>query len=447
MKVFLSISCIFNFLGVQIDKKITSRITLWLGKTDQTRYNVKFYQILSSGMKYLIIIANGLTDDPIAEKNNLTPLQIAETPNLDRLATEGRCGSTLTIPEGLLPGNDVSFLSLLGYDPIKYKAGAASFDILSAGISLEPGEIPLCCDFVSLQSGHNDMVMKDYTGGQLSKNDSEDLLKALQDQVFDAKVRFHSLGSYHNVATIQELSISERLTPPDELIGEGIRDHMPAGKEAKALVFVLNQAQIILHNHPLGKKLKETEKDPVNSVWFWGNGPLPKLPPFEEKYTFDASVVSASSLFQGMAKAAGMDFISKGTGFMDTDYQAKAETALEELKTKDVVYLQVSAPERASMQGSVDDKILAIEDFDKKVLGPIMEALAENKELTALLTVNHFCSANQMRFGRDPVPFAVYPSRSGPDAIETFDEQILSSETLQFESGPSLISALFKGEL
>ncbi len=398
-------------------------------------------------MKYLIIIANGLTDDPIAEKNNLTPLQIAETPNLDRLTFEGRCGSTRTIPEGLLPGNDISFLSLLGYDPLKYKAGAAFFDILSAGISLEPGEIPLCCDFVSLQSGHNDMVMKDYTGGQLSKEDSEDLLKTLQEQVFDAKVRFHSLGGYHNIATIQGLSLSERLNPPDELIGEGIRDYMPTGKDSKALVFILNQAQIILHNHPLGKKHKEEGKDPINSVWFWGNGPIPKIPPFEEKYTFNASAVSASSLFQGMAKAAGMDFISKGTGFMDTDYEAKAETALQELKTKDVVYLQISAPERASMQGSADDKILAIEDFDKKTLEPIIKTLENNKELTVLLTVNHFCSANKMKFGRDPVPFVVYPSRSGRDTIETFDEQILSSETLQFDSGPSLIAALFKGDM
>ncbi len=398
-------------------------------------------------MKYLIIIANGLTDDPIAEKNNLTPLQIAETPNLDRLATEGRCGSTITIPEGLIPGNDISFLSLLGYDPVKYKAGAAAFDALSANVSLEPGEIPLCCDFVSLQSGHNDMVMKDYTGGQLSKEDSESLVEALQDQVFDAKVRFHSLGSYHNLATIQGLSLSERLNPPDELIGEGIRDYMPGGKEAKGLIFVLNQAQIILHNHPLSKKLKENNKDPVNSVWFWGNGPTPQLPPFEEKYTFKGSVVSSSSLFQGMAKAAGMDFISQGTGFMDTDYQAKTEATFEELKTKDVVYLQISAPERASMQGSIDDKILAIEDFDKKALGPILEKLDENKELTALLTVNHFCSANKMKFGRDPVPFAVYPSRSGSDTVEAFDEQILSSKTLQFESGPNLIAALFKGEL
>ncbi len=398
-------------------------------------------------MKYLIIIANGLTDDPIAEKNNLTPLQIAETPNLDRLAYEGRCGSVQTIPEGLMPGNDISLLSLLGYDPIKYKAGAAAFDVLSSGISLEPDETPLCCDFISLQSGHNDMVMKDYTGGQLSNSDAQDLLSSLQEQIFDAKVRFHSLGGYHNLATIKGISLEERLTPPDELIGEGIRDYMPAGKETKGLVFLLNQAQIILHNHPLGKKHKENGQDPVNSVWFWGNGDVPTLPPFEDKFTFKGSVISALSLFHGMAKAAKMESILIGTGFMDTDYQAKADATIEELKTKDVVYLQISAPERPSMQGAVDDKILAIEDFDKRTLGVLMETLWGKEDLTILLTVNHFCSANKMKFGRDLVPFAVYPSRFGADSIETFDEQILSSETLQFQSGSNLISALFKGEL
>ena len=398
-------------------------------------------------MKYLIIIANGLTDNPIAEKNNLTPLQIAKTPNLNRLAFEGSCGSTTTVPSELPPGNDISFLSLLGYDPIKFKAGAAFFDILSAGISLEAGEIPLCCDFVSLQSSHNDMVMKDYTSGQISKKDSENLLKALQEQIFDVKVRFHSLGGYHNLATIQGISISERLNPPDELIGEGFRDFMPTGKDAKDLVFILNQAQIILHNHPLNKELKEAGKDPVNSIWFWGNGPAPKLPSFKEKYALNASVVSASSLFQGMAKAAGMDFITKGSGFMDTDYYAKTESALDQLKIKDVVFLQISAPERASMQGSIDDKILAIEDFDKKTLEPIIKSLDNNKDLTVLLTVNHFTSGNKMKFGRDPVPFVVYPSRSGPDSIKAFDEQILSSGTFQFESGFNLMSSLFNGEL
>ena len=400
-------------------------------------------------MKYLVIIGNGLTDQPIAYKNNQTILQLAETPHMDHLAQMGQTGSVHTIPETLTPGNDVSFLSLLGFDPLKYQAGAAEFEAIALGVKPQMGRIALCCDLVILQSSHTDMVMKDYTANQLSGSDAKELLKTLQEKIVEVEVSFHFGKSYHNLMTIKSAPLPERLLPPDDLIGEGVRERMPSGPFTKQLVMVMNQAQIILHNHPLNQARRNEGKDAVNSVWFWGNGTKPSLPSFGQKYLFNAGVVTASSLFQGMAINAGMEVIPvKGaTGFMNSDYSAKVSAALNALDELDLVYLQVTAPERPSMHGLVEDKILAVEDFDREVMGPILERIAKRNDVKMLLVVNHMCSANLMRFSRDAVPFAAYPAVSGADSIQKFDEEIVTAASKHFANGPDLMSTWFRGEL
>lgn len=400
-------------------------------------------------MKYLVVIGNGLTDQPIAEKDNKTILQLADIPNLDRLAKEGRTGSVQTIPQNCCPGNDVSFLSLLGYDPEKYHAGPAEFVAVGLGVSLNEDEIPLCCDFISLQASHNDMVMKDYTAGQLSGEDARILLDALQTQTVDSQVTFHPGKGYHNLMVLKSPPFPNRLAPPDELIGEGIRQHMPAGKSTKVLVSIINQAQIILHNHSFNKKRREEGQDPVNSIWLWGNGARPSLPSFTGKYRLNGSIITASLLLQGMGKSAGLKVVpvEGATGFMDTNYQGKVAAALKELEKQDVVYLQISAPERVSLQGLVDDKITAVEDFDQRVVGKLLEAIEGRKDVKILLAVNQMCSANLMKFTRDPVPFVIYPARKGSDSIQQFDEEIVRSGSEHFQTGPALMDALFKEEL
>ena len=195
-------------------------------------------------MKYLVVITNGLTDRPIAEKDNKTPLQLAETPNLDQMAREGLSGSVQTIPENQHIGNDVSYLSLLGYDPGKYAIGPAYFDALAMGLNLNDREIPLCCDFITLQASHNDMVMKDYTADHLSCEEAKIYLKALQDQISGCMVTFHPGRGYHNLMVIEGKPFSKRLIPPNELIGEGIRKFMPEGDQFKSLIYVISIALI-----------------------------------------------------------------------------------------------------------------------------------------------------------------------------------------------------------
>jgi 2,3-bisphosphoglycerate-independent phosphoglycerate mutase len=402
-------------------------------------------------MKNLVIICNGLTDEPIAEKDNRTPLQLSEIPQLDRIAAEGRCGSVRTIPEGAPSGAEVSFPALLGYEPESLRAGAAQWVARALDLEIGEGEIPLCCDFISLQSSHNDMVMKDYTAGQLAGEDAKVLLKALQDQIVDEEIQFHYGNGYHNLMVIRHAPFPGRLHPPNELIGEGIRQYMPQDQESRDLVYLMNQAQIILHNHPFNKKRKQAGEDSVNSVWFWGNGPEESkpVPSFFSRFEKKAAIITPSLMMRGLAKTLEINWIpvEGATGFVDTDYRAKAAAALEALKKNDVVFLHVAGAETVSLQGNIDDKVQAIEDFDRELLDPILEAMETDKDMRLLLVESHMSSVNLMKYKNDPVPFVVYPSAQSPDHIEKFDEEIVTSGSEHLKQGPALLEAFLKGIL
>ena len=395
-------------------------------------------------MKYLVVIANGLTDRPIAEKENKTPLQIADTPNLDRMVQEGYSGSVQTIPENCKAGNEISYLSLLGYDPEKHDIGPAYFDTLAIGLNLKEGEIPLCCNFVTLQASHNDMVMKDYTADHLSSEESINYLNALQTQISDFGVTFYPGVGPHNIMVMNSKPFTIRLTSPNELIGEGIRKFMPVDAEFKDLIYIINQAQIILHNHPVNKKRKLESLDSANSIWLWGNGKNGTLPSFEKKYGKSGSLISASLLFQGMAKSADMRVVKVegASGFAETNYENKVKAAIQELESQEIVYLNVAGIEDISLKGNIDDKIITIEDIDSKVIGPLLKETFSNNEIKMMVVVNHMNSAVDVKYGKDRVPF-VMSGKNDTNLVNNFDENLLNVGNNHFKSGSDLMSMFF----
>ena len=395
-------------------------------------------------MKYLVVIANGLTDRPIAEKENKTPLQLADTPNLDRMVQEGCSGSVQTIPENCKAGNEISYLSLLGYDPEKHDIGPAYFDTLAIGLNLKEGEIPLCCNFVTLQASHNDMVMKDYTADHLSSEESINYLNALQTQISDFGVTFYPGVGPHNIMVMNSKPFTKRLTSPNELIGEGIRKFMPADAEFKDLIYIINQAQIILHNHPVNKKRKLESLDSANSIWLWGNGNNGTLPSFEKKYGKSGSLISASLLFQGMAKSAEMRVVKVegASGFAETNFENKVKAAIHELESQEIVYLNVAGIEDISLKGNIDDKIITIEDIDSKVIGPLLKETFSNKEVKMMVVVNHMNSAVDVKYGKDRVPF-VMSGKNDINLVSNFDENLLNVGNNHFKSGSDLMSMFF----
>ena len=395
-------------------------------------------------MKYLVVIANGLTDRPIAEKENKTPLQIADTPNLDRMVQEGYSGSVQTIPENCKAGNEISYLSLLGYDPEKHDIGPAYFDTLAIGLNLKEGEIPLCCNFVTLQASHNDMVMKDYTADHLSSEESINYLNALQTQISDFGVTFYPGVGPHNIMVMNSKPFTIRLTSPNELIGEGIRKFMPVDAEFKDLIYIINQAQIILHNHPVNKKRKLESLDYANSIWLWGNGKNGTLPSFKKKYGKSGSLISASLLFQGMAKSADMRVVKVegASGFSETNYENKVKAAIQELESQEIVYLNVAGIEDISLKGNIDDKIITIEDIDSKVIGPLLKETFSNNEIKMMVVVNHMNSAVDVKYGKDRVPF-VMSGKNDTNLVINYAENLLNVGNNHFKSGPDLMSMFF----
>jgi len=400
-------------------------------------------------MKYLIVVGSGLTDRPIAEKDNRTPLEIADTPHLDRLAQEGLSGSVQTIPENFEAGGDVSLLSLLGYSPEVHHSGTAPFDARALDVPLREDELPLCCTFVTLQSSHNDMVMKDFTAGNLSSEDSRVLLEALEEQIVDASVRFYPGAGPHNLMVIKSPAFSTALNPPMELIGEGIREFMPQGEEFKELVYLMTQAQIILHNHPYNRNRQRQGQDTVNSVWLWGNGQRRTLPPFSEAFKKNAALVTSSLLFKGMGKSAGMHVVDiiEPNGNPASSFKGNVDAALAELDAHDIVYLHVEEIENISLKGDLDDKVLAIEDFDREIARPLLNALEDRDDVNMLLVENHVSSAALMKYTRDRVPFVVYPAQAKSGETRGFDEKILAGDKIHFKSGPQLIDAFLKDRL
>ncbi len=399
-------------------------------------------------MKYLIAICNGLSDKPVAERNNKTPLQIAKKPNFDRLARDGLTGSVVTIPESLSAGREVSYLSLLGYDPEKYYSGYAPFEASALGIDINEGEVVLCCDFIMLQSSHNDMILKDFSAGQLSDADSGLLLSALNEKI-DGDVRFYPGRGPHNLIVLKSPPFAERLLPPHELIGEGIRQYLTNDDGGGELAYIMNQAQIILHNHPYNKDKVQQGQDAVNSIWLWGNGQARSLPAFFETYGKKASLISASLLLEGMACLAGIKpvHVDGATGGLDTNYKGKVSAALRELDEQDVVYLNLAAAEDISLKGNIDDNIKAIEDIDREVLGPLLTELDARDDVRLLVVENHVSSVNFMKYYKDPALFAIYPSAKGPDKVQKYDEDILQDSAVHFKDGASLIEALFQNKL
>jgi 2,3-bisphosphoglycerate-independent phosphoglycerate mutase len=298
-----------------------------------------------------------------------------------------------------------------------------------------------------LQSSHIDMVMKDFTSDNITSQDSRLLLDALEEQIGSDSIRFHAGIGHHNLMVVKNAPFEGTLTPPQELIGEGIRQVMPQGDEFKELVFIMNQAQIILHNHPYNRERQKKGQDSVNSVWLWGNGQRRALPSFSRSFGKSAALVTSSLVFQGMGKSAGMHVA--GTSELNGNgYQGRVEAALKELDAHDVVYLHLGELEDISLKGNFDDKVLGIEDFDSEIAGPLLTALNNRDDVKMLLTVNHMSSAALMKYTKDNVPFLVYPGKKGTGKnASAFNEKILDSDTVHFKDGPALIDAFLNNKI
>jgi 2,3-bisphosphoglycerate-independent phosphoglycerate mutase len=396
-------------------------------------------------IKYIVLIGDGMADRPINELGGLTPLQKAHTPNMDTLAANGIIGSSKTIPEGFAPGSDVANLSILGYDPRLYYTGRAPLEAASMGIPLKEGDVAYRCNLVSVElpEGGSEAVMKDYSAGHISSREAKILIEAINNEFQSAKIRFYPGVSYRHLMVWTEGKADVVCTPPHDITGREIAGYMPVGDGEETLNLLMASSVKALKDHDVNKARRAGGKAEANCIWLWGQGKKPALPTFKEKYSKTGALISAVDLTKGLGIYAGFDIIDVpgATGWLDTNYLGKAAYGIEALGTHDLVYIHVEAPDECGHTGNLKDKLQAIEDFDRLVVGEVLRGVKEFPHYRILLMPDHATPVAKKTHTDEPVPFVIYDNTVTVHSADYgFDESICQSgDAVVFEEGFKLM--------
>ena len=387
----------------------------------------------------MILIGDGMADYPIPEYDGRTALQIASTPNLDFIANEGICGMVRTIPRGMEAGSDIATLSILGYDPARYYTGRGPLEAMGMGIPLNEGEIAYRCNLVTESGGR----IVDYSGGHISNDEAKELIESLNaDAEFKREgISFYPGVSYRNVMVLKSGEEVEGGAPPHDIIGARVDAELPESDLLRRIILTSRQ---ILENHEVNKRRAAQNKNKANMVWLWSGGRKPIMPEFRAMYGVTGAVISGVYLVKGVARCVALDVIDVpgATGYIDTNYEGKAEYALKSLRETDFVLVHVEAPDEAAHSGEIEQKVKAIENFDARVVGKILSGL-ESEYADAgykiLALPDHYTPVSLKVHTKEPVPFAIYDSRAHTrhHDIDTgigFDEQSASKSSLRLNA-------------
>lgn len=379
-------------------------------------------------MKSIIILGDGMADEPIEALGGKTPMQYADTPYMDRLAEMGVTGRLKTVADGFHPGSEVANMAVLGYDLPTVYEGRGVLEAASIGYELKPGEMAMRCNLICVEGD----ILKNHSSGHITTGEADELIRFLNEKLGSDRVHFYTGVSYRHLLVIKGGDKRLDCTPPHDVPLHPFRPLMvkPEVPEAQETADLLNElilkSQKILKDHPVNRKRVATGKDPANSIWPWSPGYRPAMKTMQEMYGFkQGSVISAVDLIRGIGVYAGLKVIDVegATGLYDTNYEGKAHAALEALKTNDFVYLHVEASDEAGHEGDVDLKIKTIENLDKRAIGIIFEELQKWDEPVAIAVLpDHPTPCAIRTHTNTPVPFLIYKPGQVPDAVTNFDE-------------------------
>jgi len=396
-------------------------------------------------MKYAVLIGDGMADRPVAMLAKRTPLEASRTTNMDWIAAQGAGGRALNIPKGMEPGSDVANLSALGYNPAQYYCGRAPFEAASQGIELAEDEVAFRCNLVTVFSD----TMEDYSAGHIKSEESVQLMAFLNQELAQEGIKFYPGVSYRNLLIIKEHFLEDgrgKLTciPPHDISGKKIKKYLPRGKGADKLKELMRRSAEILNRHEINKVKLDLKENPANMIWLWGYGKRPRIPSFQEKYGLRAGIISAVDLLKGIGKCLGMEVVNVpgATGYYDTDYSAKADYAIKTLAGLDLMYVHVEAPDEAGHNGDLRNKILAIERFDEKVVGPVLNWLREQGDYRILVLPDHPTPLKLRTHTADPVPFALCGKGIAVDQLTKFTEKEALKGSYGVLNGDTLMEVL-----
>jgi 2,3-bisphosphoglycerate-independent phosphoglycerate mutase len=401
-------------------------------------------------MKHIIILGDGMADEPLEGYEGKTPLQMAHKPNIDWLAQHGKTGRLITVPESMHPGSEIANMAVLGYDVEKVYEGRGVLEAASMGVNLMPDDLAMRCNLLTIESG----IMKNHSAGHISNEEAAVLVDYLNEQLADEKVKFYPGVSYRHLLVVKNGDKLIECTPPHDVPGAPFKDVLCSARSTLAIptAHLLNElilkSQKLLQNHPVNLQRKKNGLPVANSIWPWSPGYKPQMPTLKEMYGIGKSaVISAVDLVQGLGVYAGMEVIKVegATGLYNTNYEGKAQAAINALKSCDFVYLHIEASDEAGHEGDVELKTKTIEYLDQRVVKYIVEETQKMNEPVAIAILpDHPTPCALKTHTREAVPFIIYSPDMQPDEVKVYDEFSVMNGSFGLLKGDQFIRAFLE---
>ena len=397
-------------------------------------------------MKYIVLVGDGMADYPIKELGERTPLEAARTPNMDFIAKHGRLGRAKTIPDKATPGSDVANITIFGYDTHKYYTGRGPIEAVNLGVELEEDDVAFRCNLITALGD----TITDYSAGHIKSQEASILIKYLGQNLGTNRIRFYPGVSYRHLVVIKRGAEAHleslNCMPPHDIVGEKISRNLPKGEGAETIVKLIEDSRGLLERHEINLIRLDLKENPANMIWLWGQGKKPSMPSFIDKYGLSGSVISAVDLIKGMGKIMGLKVINVpgATGYYDTNYEGKADAAIESLKDSDFVFVHVEAPDEAGHNGDLREKITAIERFDQLVVGKILDAFKERKDFRILVLPDHSTPISVRTHTPEPVLFGIFGTGVVAEDFSAYSEKEAERSGLYFENGHELMDYFIK---
>lgn len=396
-------------------------------------------------MKYIIVLADGMADLPIAELGGKTPLEYAVTPCMDALAAGGTVGMVKTVPDSMKPGSDVANLAVMGFDPLKCYSGRSPLEALSVGVSMKDTDVVFRCNLVTLTEDETyaEKTILDHSSGEISTQDADILMDTVREAFQNEEFKFYTGTSYRHITVWDKGEILD-MEPPHDHLGQVIGKFLPENPVFRAM---MEKSFQVLNNHPLNVARAQAGKNKANSLWFWGAGTKPALQNFKEKTGLSGTMISAVDLLKGIAVGAGMkvEEVEGATGSLDTNYLGKAQAAVKALleDNQDFVYIHVEAPDEMGHQGNLAHKIQSIEEIDRKIISVVKMALDKAGEPYRILVLpDHPTPVSKRAHTSDPVPYVLYDSTRVLKKLDTFSEKTAEASGIFQPEGYRLMEQL-----
>ena len=396
-------------------------------------------------MKYIVVLGDGMSDEPVEALNGKTPLEVAKIPTMDELAAKGEMGMVQNVPAGMSPGSEVANLSVMGYDPKEVFTGRSPLEALSVGVEMEPDDIIFRCNVVTLteEEPYPQKTILDHSSGEISTAEADELMEAIRKAFNDETFQFYTGTSYRHIMVWKHGRLA-RLEPPHDHLTQVIGDYLP---KEEVLRNFMEKSFDILNNHPVNRKRAAEGKRKANSLWYWGAGTKPSLTSFTGKTGLKGAMISAVDLLKGIAVGADMKIcqVEGATGSIDTNYEGKAQAAIDSLLKDgcDFAYIHVEAPDEMGHQGLLEEKIQSIEDLDSRIIGPIKAAMeAAGEDFRMLVLPDHPTPLRIRTHSADPVPYILYDSTRQRKKLARYSEREAAATGIFEPQGHKLMEKL-----